>query len=44
MKRMAAFFVVSWTAAAILLFSHDSVSMLALSGVVAFGGLDLLRP
>ena len=44
MARIGAFCVASWLAAAILYFGQHSVAMIALSGVVAFGGFDLLRP
>jgi len=44
MARIGAFCVASWLAAAILYFGQHSVAMIALSGMVAFGGFDLLRP
>ena len=44
MRRMAAFFVSTWLAAAILYLGRHSVPMMALSGVVVFAGLDLFRP
>lgn len=43
MKRAIAFTLVLWTSAAILLLGH-STATIALSGVVAMAGLDLLRP
>jgi hypothetical protein len=44
MKRIAAFSLATWTAAAILYFGQHSVAMIALSGVVVLGGFDMLRP
>ena len=44
MRRMGAFFISTWLAAAILFLGRHSVPMIALSGVVAFAGLDLFRP
>ena len=44
MKRIAAFSLATWSAAAILYFGQHSVALIALSGVVALGGFDLLRP
>lgn len=44
MRRIGAFFISSWLAAAILLLGRHSVPMIALSGVVAFAGFDLFRP
>jgi len=44
MARIGAFCVTSWLAAAILYFGQHSVAMIALSGVVASSGFDLLRP
>jgi MFS superfamily sulfate permease-like transporter len=44
MRRIGAFFISSWLAAAILFLGRHSVPMIALSGVVAFAGLDLFRP
>lgn len=44
MKRLGAFFIASWLAAAILYFGQHSVAMIALSGAVILGGYDLLRP
>ncbi|MDN7948802.1 hypothetical protein [Burkholderia multivorans] len=44
MARIGAFCITTWLAAAILYFGQHSVAMIALSGVVAFGGFDLLRP
>jgi MFS superfamily sulfate permease-like transporter len=44
MRRIGAFFVSTWLAAAILFLGRHSVPMMALSGVVVFAGLDLFRP
>lgn len=44
MKRLLAYSLVAWLAAAILILGGDSPPMIALSGVVALGGFDLLRP
>lgn len=44
MKRTIAFTLTTWLAAAILLLGGDSPAFVVLSGVVAFGGFDLLRP
>ncbi|MFX1736163.1 hypothetical protein PXJ20_05990 [Paraburkholderia sp. A1RI_3L] len=44
MKRIGAFFVASWLAAATLYLGRHSVPFMALSGVIVFAGLDLLRP
>jgi hypothetical protein len=44
MARIGAFCLTTWLAAAILYFGQHSVAMIALSGVVVFGGFDLLRP
>ena len=44
MKRIAAFSLATWSAAAILYYGQHSVAMIALSGVVVLGGFDLLRP
>ncbi|MDR3095851.1 MAG: hypothetical protein LBV73_02125 [Paraburkholderia sp.] len=44
MRRMAAFFISTWLAAAILYLGRHSVPMMALSGVLVFAGLDLFRP
>jgi hypothetical protein len=44
MKRIAAFSLATWSAAAILYFGQHTVAMIALSGVVVLGGFDLLRP
>ncbi|CAG2149862.1 hypothetical protein [Cupriavidus plantarum] len=44
MKRTIAFTLTTWLAAAILLLGGDSPAYVVLSGVVAFGGFDLLRP
>ncbi|MBC8742165.1 hypothetical protein F6X40_37215 [Paraburkholderia sp. UCT31] len=44
MKRIAAFAVTCWSAAGLLYLGQHSVAMIALSGVVAFAGFDLLRP
>jgi hypothetical protein len=44
MKRIAAFCLTAWSAAAVLYFGQHSVAMMALSGVVIFAGLDLCGP
>ncbi|MGF6243598.1 hypothetical protein SAMN05444165_0056 [Paraburkholderia phenazinium] len=44
MKRIAAFSLATWSAAAILYFGQHSVALIALSGVVVLGGFDMLRP
>ncbi|CAG2154481.1 hypothetical protein LMG31506_05104 [Cupriavidus yeoncheonensis] len=44
MKRFLAFSLVAWLAAALLILGRDSVSMIALSGVVALAGLDIFQP
>ncbi|MFW2271357.1 hypothetical protein [Burkholderia orbicola] len=44
MARIGAFCITTWLAAAILYFGQHSVAMIVLSGVVVFGGFDLLRP
>ncbi|AOK02705.1 hypothetical protein QZM46_26345 [Burkholderia vietnamiensis] len=44
MARIGAFCLTTWLAAAILYFGQHSLAMIALSGVVVFGGFDLLRP
>ncbi|MFL9866040.1 hypothetical protein PQR67_17825 [Paraburkholderia fungorum] len=44
MKRIAAFAVTSWSAAALLYFGQHSVSLIVISGVVALAGFDLFRP
>ncbi|AGW94961.1 hypothetical protein [Cupriavidus necator] len=44
MKRLLAYSLVTWLAAAVLILGGDSPAMIALSGVVALGGFDLLRP
>jgi len=44
MKRIGAFFLATWLSAAILYFGQHSMALIALSGVVALGGFDLLRP
>jgi MFS superfamily sulfate permease-like transporter len=44
MRHMAAFFISTWLAAAILFLGRHSVPMMALSGVLVFAGLDLFRP
>jgi hypothetical protein len=41
---MGAFCAASWSAAAVLYFGRHSVAFIVLSGVVALGGFDLLRP
>ena len=44
MNRMGAFFIASWTAAALLYFGQHSQPLTVLSGVVVLAGFDLLRP
>ncbi|WP_262414852.1 hypothetical protein [Paraburkholderia sp. UCT2] len=44
MRRIAAFAVTCWSAAGLLYLGQHSVALIALSGVVAFAGFDLLRP
>ncbi|HEY2019560.1 hypothetical protein [Paraburkholderia sp.] len=44
MKRIAAFAVMCWSAAGLLYLGQHSVALIALSGVVALAGFDLLRP
>jgi len=44
MKRIAAFCLTAWSAAAILYLGQHSVALIALSGVVVLAGLDLFRP
>ncbi|WP_162486616.1 hypothetical protein [Burkholderia thailandensis] len=44
MKRIGAFFIATWSAAAVLYLGRHSVPMIAMSGVIAFAGFDLLRP
>lgn len=44
MKRLLAYCLVTWLAAAVLILGGDSPAMIALSGVIALGGFDLLRP
>ncbi|WP_277398026.1 hypothetical protein [Paraburkholderia sp. Tr-20389] len=44
MKRIAAFCLTTWSAAALLYFGQHSVALIAVSGVIVFGGFDLLRP
>lgn len=44
MKRIGAFFIASWSAAAMLYLGRHSVPMIAMSGIVVFAGFDLLRP
>lgn len=44
MRRMAAFFISTWLAAAILYLGRHSVPLMALSGVLVFAGFDLFRP
>lgn len=44
MKHIAAFSVATWSAAALLYFGQHSVSLIVLSGVIALGSFDLLRP
>ncbi|MBU6489759.1 MAG: hypothetical protein KGQ57_18360 [Burkholderiales bacterium] len=42
--RIGAFFAASWLAAAVLYFGRHSVALIVVSGVVALGGLDVVRP
>ncbi|MDG0026290.1 hypothetical protein [Trinickia sp. Y13] len=42
--RIGAFFAASWLAAAVLYFGRHSVALIVVSGVVALGGLDVMRP
>jgi hypothetical protein len=44
MKRIAAFCLTTWSAAALLYFGQHSVALIAVAGVIVFGGYDLLRP
>jgi hypothetical protein len=44
MKRIAVFAVACWSAAGLLYVGQHSVALVALSGVVALAGFDLLRP
>ncbi|MGF6288222.1 hypothetical protein [Paraburkholderia youngii] len=44
MKHIAAFAATCWSAAGLLYVGQHSVALIALSGVVAFAGFDLLRP
>lgn len=44
MRRMVAFCISMWLAAAVLLLGRHSVPLMALSGVIVFAGLDLFRP
>jgi hypothetical protein len=44
MKRIAAFTLTSWSAAGLLYVGQHSVALIAISGVVALAGFDLLRP
>ncbi|MBB5508199.1 hypothetical protein [Paraburkholderia atlantica] len=44
MKRIGAFAITCWSAAGLLYVGQHSVALIALSGVVAFAGFDLLRP
>ncbi|RQH06586.1 hypothetical protein [Paraburkholderia dinghuensis] len=44
MRRIGAFCICTWLAAAILFLGQHSVPMIAVSGVVAFAGLDIFRP
>ncbi|AIO69002.1 hypothetical protein DM82_5980 [Burkholderia oklahomensis] len=44
MKRIGAFFIATWSAAAILYLGRHSVPMIAMSGVVALASFDLFRP
>ncbi|HVW52293.1 MAG TPA: hypothetical protein VHC91_18220 [Trinickia sp.] len=42
--RIGAFFAATWLAAAVLYFGRHSVALIVVSGVVALGGLDVMRP
>ena len=44
MKRIGAFFIATWSAAAMLYLGRHSVPLMALSGVIALGSFDLFRP
>jgi hypothetical protein len=44
MKRFAALCLSAWSAAALLYFGRHSAAFIALSGVIALAGFDLLRP
>ncbi|SAK74970.1 membrane protein [Caballeronia pedi] len=44
MKRFLAFCLAAWSAAALLYFGRHSAALIALSGVIALAGFDLLRP
>jgi hypothetical protein len=44
MKRIAVFALTSWLAAGLLYVGQHSVALIAVSGVVALAGFDLLRP
>ncbi|WP_082716366.1 MULTISPECIES: hypothetical protein [Burkholderia] len=44
MKRIGAFFIATWSAAALLYLGRHSVPMIAMSGVVALASFDLFRP
>jgi hypothetical protein len=44
MKRFALLCLSAWSAAALLYFGRHSVALIALSGVIALAGFDLLRP
>ncbi|WP_322102880.1 hypothetical protein [Paraburkholderia sp. J41] len=44
MRRIGAFCISMWLAAAVLLLGRHSVPLMALSGVIVFAGLDLFRP
>ncbi|WP_019447134.1 hypothetical protein [Cupriavidus sp. BIS7] len=43
-KRFYLFCASTWIAAAVLILGNGSMSMDALSGVIALAGFDLLRP
>lgn len=44
MKRFAFLCLSAWSAAALLYFGRHSAALIALSGVLALAGFDLLRP
>ncbi|MEM5325924.1 hypothetical protein VSR34_04835 [Paraburkholderia sp. JHI2823] len=44
MRRIGAFCISTWLAAAVLFLGRHSVPLMALSGVIVFAGFDLFRP
>ncbi|HKT91775.1 MAG TPA: hypothetical protein VJS18_06330 [Paraburkholderia sp.] len=44
MRRIGAFCISTWLAAAVLFIGRHSVPLIALSGVIVFAGFDLFRP